>query len=81
MHGKPAQKHTLLVREECVSAIVYYIHGIVKRRYNVKFSIIVSPVSTHGHLNIARDFGLHRRLPGIKIPYVFMEAATVLVAP
>ena len=38
---------------------------------------IVSRVSAHGHLNITRDFGPHGRLPGIKIPYVCIEAATV----
>ena len=35
---------------------------------------VVSRVSAHGCLNITRDFCLHRRLPGIKIPY---EAATL----
>ena len=34
-------------------------------------------VSVHGCLNITRDFSLHGRLPGIYIPYVYMEAATV----
>ena len=28
-------------------------------------------------INITRDFGPHGRLPGIKIPYVCIEAATV----
>ena len=31
----------------------------------------------HGHLYIIRNFGLHGRLPGIKIPYVCIEAATL----
>ena len=45
----------------------------------VYFSVIavVSWVSAHGRLNITRDFGLHGCLPGIKIPYVCIEAATV----
>ena len=34
-------------------------------------------VSTHGRLNITREFSLHGRLPGIKIPYACIEAATV----
>ena len=38
---------------------------------------VVSRVSAHGCLNITRDFGPHGRLPGIKIPYVCIEAATV----
>ena len=39
---------------------------------------VVSRVSAHGHINILTcDFGLHGRLPGIKIPYVCIEAATV----
>ena len=38
---------------------------------------VVSLVSAHGHLNISRDFGPHGCLPGIKIRYVFIEAATV----
>ena len=38
---------------------------------------VVSQVSAHGRLNITRDFGPHGRLPGIKIPYVCIEAATV----
>ena len=38
---------------------------------------VVSRVSTHGRLNITRDFGPHGRLPGIKIPYICIEAATV----
>ena len=38
---------------------------------------VVSQVSTHGHLNITHNFGPHGRLPGIKIPYVCIEAATV----
>ena len=40
-------------------------------------STVVSRVSTHGHLNITRNFGPHGRLPGIKIPYICIEAATV----
>ena len=43
-----------------------------------KFDItVVSWVSVHGCLNIIRDFGPHGRLPGIKIPYVCIEAATL----
>ena len=38
---------------------------------------VVSRVSAQGHLNITHDFGPHGRLPGIKIPYVCIEAATV----
>ena len=30
----------------------------------VYYITVVSRVSTHGHLNITRDFGLHRRYPG-----------------
>ena len=30
---------------------------------------VVSRVSTHGHLNITHDFGLHGRLPGIRSCY------------
>ena len=38
--------------------------------YNaMKLHTVVSRVSAHGRLNITRDFGLHGRLPGIKIPY------------
>ena len=40
---------------------------------------VVSRVSAHGCLNMTHDFGLHGRLPGIKIPYVCIEAA--IVAP
>jgi hypothetical protein len=38
---------------------------------------VVSRVNTHGRLNITHDFGPHGRLPGIKIPYVCIEAAIV----
>ena len=38
---------------------------------------VVSRVSAHGCLNIIHDFGLYGHLPGIKIPYVCIEAATV----
>ena len=38
---------------------------------------VVSRVSAHGRLNIIHDFGPHGCLPGIKIPYVCIEAATV----
>ena len=38
---------------------------------------VVSQVSTYGHLSITCNFGPHGRLPGIKIPYVCIEAATV----
>ena len=38
---------------------------------------VVSWVSAHGCLNITRDFGPHGRLPGIKLPYFCIEAATV----
>ena len=31
----------------------------------------------HGRLNITCNFGLHRCLPGIKIPYDCIEAARV----
>ena len=34
-------------------------------------------VSAHGRLNITHDLGPHGRLPGIKIPYICIEAATV----
>ena len=37
----------------------------------------MSWVSTHGRLNMTHDFGPHGRLPGIKIQYVCIEAATV----
>ena len=37
----------------------------------------MSWVSAFGRLNITRNFGPHRRIPGIKIPYVCIEAATV----
>ena len=43
----------------------------------VTIHTIVSQVSAHGCLNISRDFGPHGCLPGIKIPYVCIEAATV----
>ena len=36
------------------------------------------PVSAHGCLNITRDFGPHGHLSRIKIPYVCIEAATVV---
>ena len=45
------------------------------RFYN--YNTVVSRVSAHGRLNITHDFGPHGRLPGIKIPYVYIEAATV----
>ena len=45
--------------------------GFTSRQHTV-----VSRVSAHGRLNITRDFGPHGRLPGIKIPYVYIEAAT-----
>ena len=38
---------------------------------------IVSRVSTHERLNITRNFGLHGCLPGTKMPYICIEAATV----
>ena len=38
---------------------------------------VVSWVSVHGPLNITRDFGPHERLPGIKISYICIEAATL----
>ena len=38
---------------------------------------IVSRVSAQGRLNITRDFGPHGCLPGFKIPYVCIEAATL----
>ena len=38
--------------------------------YNIT---LVSQVSTHGRLNIIRDFDPHGRLPGTKIPYVCIE--------
>ena len=40
----------------------------------------MSRVSAHGHLNVTRDFGPHGHLPGIKIPWVCMEAAIVALA-
>ena len=43
-----------------------------KYRYNK-----VPWVSAHGRLNITCNFGLHGRLPRIKIPYISIEAATV----
>ena len=42
---------------------------------------IVSWVSAHGSFNMNRNFGLHGCLPGIKIPYVCIEAATVRSGP
>ena len=50
---------------------------------------VVSQVSTHAwrlntymyNDNITRNFGLHGRLLGIKIPYVWIKVATVTVAP
>ena len=41
------------------------------------YNTVVSWVSAHGRLNIPRNFGPHGRLPGIKLPYVCIEAATV----
>ena len=38
---------------------------------------VVSRVSAHEHLNITHEFGPHGHLPGIKIPYVCIEAATL----
>ena len=38
---------------------------------------VVSWVSAHGYFSVTRDFGLHGRLPGIKIPYICIEAATM----
>ena len=38
---------------------------------------IVSLVSGHGCLNKFRNFGPHGYLPGIKIPYACIKAATV----
>ena len=40
--------------------------------------LVVSRVSTLGRLNVTHDFGLHRCSPGINIPYVCIEAATVV---
>ena len=37
----------------------------------------MSQVSAHRCLNIARDIGLHGRLPGMLIAYICMEAATL----
>ena len=37
---------------------------------------VVSQVSARGRLNITCNFGPHGHLPGIKIPYVCIEAAT-----
>ena len=39
---------------------------------------IVSRVSSHGHLNVTHNSGSHGRLPEIKIPYVRIEAATLI---
>ena len=36
----------------------------------------MSRVSAHERLNVTRDFGPHGCLPGIKILYVCIEAAT-----
>ena len=43
---------------------------------NIRYTV-VSRLSAHGRLNITCDFGLDGHLPGIKIPYVCIEAATV----
>ena len=43
----------------------------------INMHTVVSRVSAREHLNIARDFGPHGRLPGIKIPYACIEAVTV----
>ena len=45
--------------------------------WNFSRFTIVSWVSAHGYLNITHDFGLHGRLPGIKILYTCIEVATV----
>jgi hypothetical protein len=38
---------------------------------------VVSQVSAHGHLNITHDFGPYGRLPGIYLPFICIEAATL----
>ena len=76
--------------EKVVLATLYHMNAIpfsywgcgkvfIKRQialYHSYTITVVSRVSTHGRLNITRYFGLHGHLPGIKIPYVCMEAAT-----
>ena len=44
-------------------------------------TMIVSWVSAHECLNITRDFGLHGHLPGIKTPYICVEAAATCTVP
>ena len=46
---------------------------------NIHITHNLSRVSAHGHLNIhvTHDFGQRGRLPGIKIPYVCIEGATL----
>ena len=45
---------------------------------NIRKCTVVSRVSAHRCLNITSNFGPHGHLPGIKIPYVCIEVATVV---
>ena len=67
----PAATVTVVLRTEVHALYDLYIHLIMMH------ITVVSRVSAHGRLNITRDFGPHGHLPGIKIPYVCIEAATV----
>ena len=46
-------------------------------RYNNMHLNTCTCALSHGRLNITHDFGPHWRLPGTKIPYICIEAATV----
>lgn len=64
-----------MLSQQKVHATALVLLGI----HTVYHITVVSRVSTYGHFNVTRDFGPHAYgwLPGIKIPYVCIEAATV----
>ena len=64
----------ILSKLELLQTIDPRVYVVVKRY--IQYTV-VSRVSAHGRLNITHDFGLHGRLPRIKISYVCIEAATV----
>ena len=58
---------------------MWYSVTVVKVVHNrlITHITVVSRVSAHGRLSITSDFGPYGYLPGIKIPYVCIETATV----